>query len=369
MKASGTNPAPPLYRMRIFAPNHVVAKSRFWYFVSQLRKMKKASGETVYCGLVHEKTPQKVKNFGIWLRLRLSQGTHNMYREYRDLTTSAAVTQCYRDMGARHRARAHSIQIMKDSKIKFPLPHRVLLAPFVHQGVAVVRHMKLNLSRTRYLPPFFQIGQGFQNKSDDRITDQRAEDTFIIEEGSQNTAQITPCLKVIDAAAELRFPHVDCVGVRGQINEAFTCVRALENQSEERTDLQHKTNGLLLLTTTKGEVYDPKLTTTKGEVYDPKLTTTKGEVYDPKLTTTKSEVYDPKLTTTKADDNKGEVYDPKLTTTKSEVYDPKLTTTKGEVYDPKQTTTKGEVYDPKLTTTNSSMQKPIEKTESLRRDN
>lgn len=49
---SAKNPAPPLYRMRIFAPNHVVAKSRFWYFVSQLRKMKKASGEIVYCGLV-----------------------------------------------------------------------------------------------------------------------------------------------------------------------------------------------------------------------------------------------------------------------------------------------------------------------------
>lgn len=51
---SPKNPAPPLYRMRIFAPNHVVAKSRFWYFVSQLRKMKKASGEIVYCGLVSE---------------------------------------------------------------------------------------------------------------------------------------------------------------------------------------------------------------------------------------------------------------------------------------------------------------------------
>jgi large subunit ribosomal protein L18Ae len=36
-----------------------------------------------------------------------------MYREYRDLTVSAAVTQCYRDMGARHRARAHSIQIIR----------------------------------------------------------------------------------------------------------------------------------------------------------------------------------------------------------------------------------------------------------------
>uniref|UniRef100_A0A9L0JQJ4 Large ribosomal subunit protein eL20 n=1 Tax=Equus asinus TaxID=9793 RepID=A0A9L0JQJ4_EQUAS len=135
---------PPLYRMRIFAPNHVVAKSRFWYFVSQLKKMKKSSGEIVYCGQVFEKSPLRVKNFGIWLRYDSRSGTHNMYREYRDLTTAGAVTQCYRDMGARHRARAHSIQVMKveeiaaskcrrpavkqfhDSKIKFPLPHRVL---------------------------------------------------------------------------------------------------------------------------------------------------------------------------------------------------------------------------------------------------
>lgn len=81
-----------------------------------------------------------MKNFGIWLRYDSRSGTHNMYREYRDLTTSGAVTQCCeypppsaparlrqhplapptvsslwadRDMGARHRARAHSIQIMK----------------------------------------------------------------------------------------------------------------------------------------------------------------------------------------------------------------------------------------------------------------
>jgi large subunit ribosomal protein L18Ae len=31
------------------------------------------------------------------------------------LTVSAAVTQCYRDMGARHRARAHSIQVTSAS--------------------------------------------------------------------------------------------------------------------------------------------------------------------------------------------------------------------------------------------------------------
>uniref|UniRef100_A0A2K5D926 Large ribosomal subunit protein eL20 n=1 Tax=Aotus nancymaae TaxID=37293 RepID=A0A2K5D926_AOTNA len=98
---------PPLYRMRIFAPNHVVAKSCFWYFVSQLKKMKKSSGEIVYCGQVFKKSP--------------------LQREYRDLTTAGAVTQFYRDMGARHRARAHSIQIMKVEEIaasKCRRPHK-----------------------------------------------------------------------------------------------------------------------------------------------------------------------------------------------------------------------------------------------------
>ncbi|XP_039400749.1 60S ribosomal protein L18a-like [Mauremys reevesii] len=136
-------PTPPLCRMRIFAPNHVVAKSRFWYSVSQL-KMMKSSREIAYCGQVCEKSPLRVKNFGIWLHYDSRSGTHNMYREYRDLTTAGAVTQCYRDMGARHRACSHSIQIMKVeaiaaskcrrpavkqchvSKIKFSLPHRVL---------------------------------------------------------------------------------------------------------------------------------------------------------------------------------------------------------------------------------------------------
>ena len=40
-----------------------------------------------------------------------------MYREYRDLTVAAAITQCYRDMGARHRARAHSIQVRTETSL------------------------------------------------------------------------------------------------------------------------------------------------------------------------------------------------------------------------------------------------------------
>merc|ERR1739848_904211 len=97
----------PLYRMRIFATDQIVAKSRFWYFLRQLRKFKKTTGEIVSVEEIREKKPLKIKNFGVWLRYDSRSGTHNMYREYRDLNVSAAITQ------------------MHDSKIKFPLPCRV----------------------------------------------------------------------------------------------------------------------------------------------------------------------------------------------------------------------------------------------------
>ena len=43
---------------------------------------------------VNDKSPLKIKNVGIWLRYDSRSGTHNMYREYRDLTIAGAVTQC-----------------------------------------------------------------------------------------------------------------------------------------------------------------------------------------------------------------------------------------------------------------------------------
>merc|ERR1719473_1665491 len=92
-------PVPPLYRMRIFAKNETVAKSR--------------------------------------------SGTHNMYKEFRALSRAEAVEQMYQDMAARHRARFGSIHILKVAEIdnvadlrrpyvkqltsknlRFPLPHR-----------------------------------------------------------------------------------------------------------------------------------------------------------------------------------------------------------------------------------------------------
>jgi large subunit ribosomal protein L18Ae len=141
--ATPENDNPEAYRMIIFAPNPTIAKSKFWYYMHQFRKMKKTTGEILDCVQIVEKNSRIVKNYGIWLRYSSRSGTHNMYREYRDLTLTGAVTQLYNEMAGRHRTRPRSIQIIRTGvvaakdlrrvngmqfakkNVKFPLPHRV----------------------------------------------------------------------------------------------------------------------------------------------------------------------------------------------------------------------------------------------------
>lgn len=94
---SASEPAPQLYKMRIFASNEIVAKSRFWYFLSKLKKVKRAAGEVVSFSEVSEKKPLKIKNFGIWLRYDSRSGTHNMYKEFRELSRADAVKACCKE--------------------------------------------------------------------------------------------------------------------------------------------------------------------------------------------------------------------------------------------------------------------------------
>merc|ERR1712070_438677 len=136
-----------VYRMNLFAKNKVVARSRFWYFMGRLCRVKKANGQIIAVSEIFEKTPEKVKNFGIWFRYESRTGTHNAYKEYRELSLTDAVNAVYQDMAGRSRAKAAAIQILKTSelkpeeckreavtqfhtqKIKFPLPHRIAKIP------------------------------------------------------------------------------------------------------------------------------------------------------------------------------------------------------------------------------------------------
>merc|ERR1712053_54297 len=140
---SAMEPNPKLFRQQIFAPDSVAAKSRFWKFLSYYQKINKKVGEIVECSEIHESHPGCVKNYGIWIRYDSRSTSENMYREYRDISLPLAVTQMYREMAARHRARPGSIQVLKtkrisskdcrrpqnkamhDPNIKFALPRRM----------------------------------------------------------------------------------------------------------------------------------------------------------------------------------------------------------------------------------------------------
>mmetsp|Transcript_8953 Transcript_8953/g.13389 ORF Transcript_8953/g.13389 Transcript_8953/m.13389 type:complete len:177 (+) Transcript_8953:42-572(+) len=138
---------PPVFKMRVFAENKVRAISKFWYLIHQMKKMKKTTGEILDVREIFEKNPTVIENYGIWLRYDSRSGTHNMYREYRDLLLTGAVEQMYCDMAGRHRCRPRSIKIIRtgiikpedvkrknmlqfqDPKVKFPLAHRIARPP------------------------------------------------------------------------------------------------------------------------------------------------------------------------------------------------------------------------------------------------
>ena len=50
--ATEKNSNPKIYKMRIFAAYSVRAKSKFWYFLRRLNKIKKANGQILSCSEV-----------------------------------------------------------------------------------------------------------------------------------------------------------------------------------------------------------------------------------------------------------------------------------------------------------------------------
>jgi large subunit ribosomal protein L18Ae len=130
-----------------------------------MHKLKKSTGEILTLNEIREKNANIVRIYGITIRYNSRSGTHNMYKEYRDVSVCGAVEQMYAELAGRHRARFGSIQIVDTrvvpagvrafnrynpelhgdevpiaakrpnviqflaSNIKFPLPHRIQRAP------------------------------------------------------------------------------------------------------------------------------------------------------------------------------------------------------------------------------------------------
>eukprot|EP00826_Nyctotherus_ovalis_P049547 TRINITY_DN6001_c0_g1_i2.p1 TRINITY_DN6001_c0_g1~~TRINITY_DN6001_c0_g1_i2.p1 ORF type:complete len:188 (-),score=50.65 TRINITY_DN6001_c0_g1_i2:163-726(-) len=116
-KPSDAEPEPKVYRMRVFAPNTVVAKSRFWTLMRKQKKIKHSHGQLVALHEIHENDGKSVKVFGLVIRYQSRTGYHNMYKEYRDTSLCGAISQMYMDMAGRHRARGDTIHVIRTAVI------------------------------------------------------------------------------------------------------------------------------------------------------------------------------------------------------------------------------------------------------------
>lgn len=92
---SETVPKPQLYRIRVFARDPVLARSKFWYHMKRQYKVRKVQGEIVSTNEIFEKTTNSVKNYGIVLRYLTRTLTVNMYKEYRATTLCNAMSAMY----------------------------------------------------------------------------------------------------------------------------------------------------------------------------------------------------------------------------------------------------------------------------------
>jgi large subunit ribosomal protein L18Ae len=92
-KQVGDTPDATVYKMRIFAKDEVHAKSKFWYYLRKMNKIKKSNGEVLAVSEIFEKDPTTVKTYGIVVNYKSKFGHHTLYKEFRSTSLNGAVSQ------------------------------------------------------------------------------------------------------------------------------------------------------------------------------------------------------------------------------------------------------------------------------------
>jgi large subunit ribosomal protein L18Ae len=109
---SEKNPNPTAYKFEVFAPNFVVAKSRFWKLMSEKNKIKSTHGDVLSCKVVRDRKIA-ARNYSVEISYYSQRcGFTTMTKEFRDVSKAGAVSKAYHDLASRHRARYHNIEVL-----------------------------------------------------------------------------------------------------------------------------------------------------------------------------------------------------------------------------------------------------------------
>ena len=111
------NPEPKIVAARVYAPNAVFARSRFWKLNLRHFKLRRTQAQLLKVQEIFEKDARRAKNYGIYLKYRSHVGIHNTFKEYRDTTANGAIEQMYSEMAGNHKARRAEIEILNVKKL------------------------------------------------------------------------------------------------------------------------------------------------------------------------------------------------------------------------------------------------------------
>ena len=131
-----TVPNPTVYKYEVFAPNFVVAKSRFWKLMNDKNKIKATKGDVLSCAIVRDRKIA-ARNYSVSL-VYYSQkcGYTSMVKEFRDVSKSGAVSQAHNDMASRHRARYAQIETLGVKSIPNSACRRAFVKQFHSSKIA-----------------------------------------------------------------------------------------------------------------------------------------------------------------------------------------------------------------------------------------
>ena len=120
---------PTVYKFEVFAPNFVVAKSKFWKLMRDKYKVKATSGDILSCRVVRDKTIA-ARNYSVNM-VYYSQkcGYTQLTKQFRDVSKAGAVSKAYNDLASRHRAKYVNVEVLSVKSVE----NKDVIRPFVAQ--------------------------------------------------------------------------------------------------------------------------------------------------------------------------------------------------------------------------------------------
>lgn len=112
-KPTEDEPKPQVFASNIFAPNSVVAQSKFFKITNKQYKIKSSNGVIIKTEEVEQDNDFVMKNYGIRFTYRSRSGLLNGYKEIRHVNRVLAVASLYNEFGSKHKVKNNEFYIVE----------------------------------------------------------------------------------------------------------------------------------------------------------------------------------------------------------------------------------------------------------------